>query len=109
MAKHRPRRLIPGALSLSLALIAFVLGSAPFTPALALLLLALPLALLSGFMGAWRLAVVSVYFSVAICFVVFLVGQPPFRVDHFLLLLGIVGIVLGGTLLYFYRRTLAIT
>ncbi len=109
MAKQRPRRLIPGALSLTLALVAFILGSAPFTPALALLLLALPLAILSVFMGAWRLTLVSVYFSVAICAVIFLAGQTPFRIDHLLLLLGIVGIVLGGTLLYFYRRTLAIT
>jgi len=106
MTKHRPLRLVTGSFALTLALIAFVLGSAPFTPALALLLLALPLALLSGFMGAWRLAVVTLYFSTTIGFVVFLAGSLSFRIDYLLASLGIVGLVFSGALFYNYKRSL---
>lgn len=86
-------------------MIAYILGSAPFTPALALLLLALPLALLSAFMGAWRLAVVTLYFATAICFIVFLAGSLSIRVDY---LLAVLGIALGGALFYFYQQTLPV-
>ena len=51
MKKQRTIRLVPGSLALILAVTAYILGSAPFTPPLALPLLALPLALLSAFMG----------------------------------------------------------
>lgn len=107
MTRHRPLALVPGSLALLLALIAFVLGSAPFTPALALLLLALPLALLSGFMDAWRLAVVTLYFATAICFIVFLAGSLSIRVDYLIALTGLAGIALGGVLFYFYKQTIA--
>ena len=109
MSKHRSSGLVPGTLSLLLALLAYIFGSAPFTPTLALLLLALPLALLAGFMGAWRLALVTLYFSTSICFVVFLAGPLSLRLDYLLLLLSIVGTALAGGLFYCYRRTLRIT
>jgi hypothetical protein len=105
MTKQRTIRLVPGSLALILAVTAYILGSAPFTPALALLLLALPLALLSAFMGAWRLALLTLYFATAICFIVFFAGFLSIRLDYLLALLGVIGIALGGALFYFYQQT----
>ena len=109
MARYPRINLTLGWLALIFALLAYTLGSAPFTPAMVLLLLALPLALVTGLMGAWRLALVTVYFSTAAWFVIPLAKGLAFRIDYLLALMGLIGIILGGSLVYFYRRTSRIT
>lgn len=52
MTRYPRMSLALGWLALIFALLAYTLGSAPFTPAMALLLLALPLALIAGLMGS---------------------------------------------------------
>lgn len=97
-----------GVLAILLALVAFVLGAAPFTPALALVFAAVPLALVSAFFGSWRLAAIAVYFSVAAAASVPLARELSLRIDYLLLLLGFLGALLCAVLYHWHTRVVQI-
>jgi hypothetical protein len=65
MARTRPIAPCLGLLAVLLSVIAFALGSAPFTPAKLLVFPALPLAGFSTLLGAPRLAGLAAYWSTA--------------------------------------------
>ena len=92
--------LVLGSAALCLSLASFILGSAPFAPALALVFVALPLALVSAFLGSRRVAAVTLYFSVASWLVMPLAQALSFRLDALLVILGIIGAAIGGVLIY---------
>lgn len=86
------------------ALLAFGPGAAPFTPALGLAYLALPLALVDLYLGYRRTALVTAYWAAAA-----LVAEPVairflIRFDHSLLLLAAVGAAISGACLWHYAR-----
>ena len=89
-------------IALVLSLIAFVLGSAPFTPALVLAIVAVPIALATSFCGTWRLSVTPIYFSIAAFSVVPLSNALPIYIDTALVLLGTGGLLLSGALYFSY-------
>ena len=109
MPKYRRISSILGSISAALALTSFILGSAPFTPALVLVFLAVPLALVSGLLGAWRLAAITVYFSIAAWIVVPISRELSFRIDYLLALTALLGAVIGGILYYGYKRKVHVT
>ena len=98
-----------GSIALVMAMLSFVLSSAPFTPAIALVVLSVPLALFAGLLGSWRLAVVTIYFSIASLFVVPISSELSFRIDYLLVLMGVVGAVIGVVLFYEHKRVTNVT
>ena len=95
---------ILSSLAVVLSLVSFVLGSAPFTPAMLLVLVAAPLALVSALLGAWRRAIITVYFSMATWFVLPISRELFFRIDYLLVFMALIGAVIGGILYYDYKR-----
>ena len=91
-------------LAMIMALIAFLLGSAPFTPALVLGAAALPLAVACIFFGAWRLSTLAIYWATAAFLAVPLASSMAIRVDYVLATLGAVGVVLSTVLYGSYRQ-----
>ncbi|WP_299582832.1 hypothetical protein [uncultured Microbulbifer sp.] len=98
-------RLILGTTALILSLLSFILGSAPFTPALILVFIAVPLAALSAALGSWRLAILTLYYSTAAWFSIPISKALSFRVDYLLLGLFIFGVAFGAYLYIGYNRT----
>ena len=96
-----------GAIGLVMALLAFVLGSAPFTPAVLLTFISFPLAMLTALLGAWRLSIVTLYFSMLAWMTVPIAQELSVRIDYFLVIVGLVGLIIAGSLYYDYtpRRT----
>ena len=89
-----------------MAVLAFVLGSAPFTPALALAVIALPVAIgCSFFFGVWRLSTITVYWSLAAFLAVPMSRNMGIRVDFSLVILGVVGLALSAFLYVSYMRS----
>ena len=88
-----------------MAVLAFVLGSAPFTPALALAVIALPVAIGCSFFGVWRLSTITVYWSLAAFLAVPMSRNTGIRVDFFLAILGVVGLALSAFLYVSYLRS----
>ncbi len=84
--------------ALVMTLIAFVLGSAPFTPALVLAVIALPLAIGCSFFGVWRLSVITIYWALAALLAVPMAAILPLRVDVSLVFLGVTGLALSAFL-----------
>lgn len=109
MANPRRAASVFGLISLVMALLAFLLGSAPFTPALGLTIVAVPLAVVSGFYGAWRIGVVSIYFSCAAWLPLLAVRSINIRLDYMLAALGMIGLGIAGALLYEYMRSVRVT
>lgn len=91
--------------ALIMALVAFVLGSAPFTPALVLAIIALPVAIGCSFFGVWRLSVITVYWALAALIAVPIADFLPFGVDVSLMFLGIAGLALSALLYTDYERS----
>ena len=91
--------------SLVMAVIAFVLGSAPFTPALVLATIALPLAIGCSFFGLWRLATITVYCAIAAFLAVPVSRNLGIQQDFSLVILGVVGLALSAFLYVGYLRT----
>ena len=87
-----------------MSMIAFVLGTAPFTPAMILSVIALPLAVLSYFLEARRLALLTVYWVTASFLVVPVSRILQIRIDYLLVLLGISGLVLTAVAFVTYSR-----
>ena len=81
-----------------MALIAFVLGSAPFTPALVLAVIALPLAVGCSFFGVWRLSAITIYWALAALLAVPMAAILPLGVDVSLVFLGVAGLALSAFL-----------
>jgi hypothetical protein len=78
-----------------MAIVAFVLGSAPFTPALALAVVAIPVALATFLLGVRRLSSIALYWASAALLSVTGAQWLQVRVDYMLLVLGILGIGLS--------------
>lgn len=94
--------------ALIMALIAFVLGSAPFTPAIVLAVVALPLAIVCSFFGVWRLSIITAYWAAA-AFLTHPVSRTSYiQVDMALLILAVVGIGLSLILYFGYSRSRAV-
>jgi hypothetical protein len=83
-----------GGVALALSMMAFVLGTAPFTPAMALSVIALPLAVLSYYLGARNLAFLTFYWITASFLIIPLSRTMHFRIDYLLVLFGLGGLVL---------------
>ncbi|QFT54991.1 hypothetical protein [Microbulbifer sp. THAF38] len=104
ITKHKKIGVILGSIALALAILAFILGSAPFTPALALLFIAAPLALIAILLRASRLAIVTLYFSLVAWNVVPLARVLAIRIDHLLVIMGLFGFLLSAILFFSYLR-----
>ena len=98
-----------GSIALVLALLSFILGSAPFTPAMVLVFVSVPLALVSGYLGSWRLAVITIYFSITSLSVIPISKELSLRIDFLLILMGVAGAIIGGALFYEYKRVTNVT
>jgi hypothetical protein len=109
MSKHQKMSITLGSIALVLALLSFVLGSAPFTPVMILVFISVPLAIISGYLGSWRLAVITIYFSVASLSVIPMSKELSFRIDYLLVLMGVAGAIIGGVLFYEYKRVTNVT
>jgi hypothetical protein len=90
--------------ALVMAISAFMLGSAPFTPAMILAVVAIPLAVANIFLGMPRLSVSTLYWAVAAFMSVPLSGWLQIRIDHTLVALAIVGIAVSSSLYLHYVR-----
>ena len=91
--------------SLVMAVFAFVLGSAPFTPALVLAIISLPLAIGCSFFGVWRLSAIAVYWAIAAFLAIPMSRNLGIREDFSLVILGVVGLALSAFLYVGYMRT----
>lgn len=105
MAKTHRAATVFGLVALVMALLAFMLGSAPFTPALVLTVPAVAVAVVSGLYGAWRFAVVAIYFSCAAWLPVLMARSFNVRLDYMLLALGILGLGVAGVLFHGHVRS----
>ena len=101
--------LLLGGFATLLSVVAFILGSAPFTPAIALTYVSVPAAFVSYLLGASRLPILAVYFSALTWFTVPLSEVLPVRVDYLLALCFVLGCILGVVLYANYRRVRAAT
>ena len=91
-------------IALFLSLVAFLLGSAPFTPAVALSVAALPIAAYDLYRGAWRLSILAGYWAIAALLTVPLATVLQFRIDVMLAVLGGCGSILAAAFWVDYRR-----
>ena len=105
MTAPGPVTKIAASIAVALAVISFVLGSAPFTPALALGAVVLPMALITLVRGMSRTSLVAIYWTLASLF------SAPFskwfllRIDYVLAVFTIVGVSASFFLLYRYLRS----
>ena len=90
--------------ALALAVIAFVLGSAPFTPAMILAVIAMPIAIASLCLGARRVSFIAIYWAIAAFLAVPLAHNLPIDVDDALILLGVGGLLLSAISYINYAR-----
>ena len=104
MAQRNILKNVVAGVSLIMSVVAFALGSAPFTPALALVVLAVPLAVGASWFGAWRVSVLSLYFCLSALITAPASRVLPLRVDSVLLFQGVVGVSIAGLFLYGYLR-----
>jgi len=91
--------------ALVMAIIAFVLGSAAFTPSLVLAVIALPLAIACSYFGVWRLSTITVYWAIAAFITVPISRNLHMEVDTSLVILGVAGLMLSTFLYINYERT----
>ncbi len=92
-------------LALLMALLAFALGTAPFTPALVLAALAIPLASLTIVLGARRLSIVALYWAIAAILSLPLSRLLSVRIDNVLVAMTVIGIGVSTALLVDYLRS----
>jgi hypothetical protein len=92
-------------IALVFALIAFVLGSAPFTAALVLAVIAVPIAAVTTFFGTWRLSLITIYWAIATFSAVPISNALPIYTDNALVLLGVGGLALSGALYFNHVHT----
>ncbi len=98
-----------GGIALFLSLIAYILGWAPFHPAVILTYVSIPAAFLAYLFVASRLPILSVYFGVWAWFTVPVSEALPIRIDYLLALCFSFGCILGVFLYANYRRVRAAT
>jgi hypothetical protein len=90
--------------ALLMALTAFILGSAPFTPAMALAVIAIPIAAATFFLGMPSLSVTTIYWAVAALSSGPLSGWLQIRVDYMLLIQTGVGVAVSSILYLIHVR-----
>jgi uncharacterized membrane protein len=93
-----------GSLTLIVSIAAFVTGSGPFSQALVMAALAIPLAVVVFLLGASRLALATLYWAVTAFLPITLNRSMHLSVDHLLLLLGVVGILATSGLYFHYLQ-----
>ena len=98
-----PTKLLASA-ALLMALTAFIFGSAPFTPAMALAVVAIPIAAATFFLGMPSLSVTTMYWAVAAFSSVPLSKWLQIRVDYMLLILAGAGVAVSSILYLLYAR-----
>lgn len=98
-------RMSLASLALVMALLAFALGTAPFTPALVLAALAIPLASLTFALGARRLSIVALYWAIAAILSLPLSRLLSVRIDNILVMITVIGIGVSSALLVNYLRS----
>jgi hypothetical protein len=91
--------------SLVMAVLAFVLDLAPFTPALALAVIAFPVAIGCSFSGVWWLSTITTYWSLAAFIAVPMSQNTGIKVDYTLVILGSVGLTFSAFLYVSYLRS----
>lgn len=101
--------LLLGGFALLLSLIAYILGSAPFTPAILLTYVSVPAAFLAYLMGVSRLPILAVYFGALAWSVVPLSDALPIRLDYLLILCFVLGCIFAVFLYANYRRVRSAT
>lgn len=90
--------------ALLFSMVAFVLGSAQFTPALVLAVIAVPISTVTYFFGTRRLSLATVYWAMAALSAVPLSRELPVHVEDVLVALGILGATVSGALYFCYLR-----
>jgi len=95
---------IVSALALVLAIIAFVLGSGPLHASLFLAVVAFPVALISLFLGPWRISAIALYWAVAAIAPIPAAHAFSMQVDHMLVVLGSGGVVVSAIFCFSYVR-----
>jgi len=88
--------------ALALTMIAFALGSAPFTPAMILAVVAIPIVITSLLLGAWRVSLLAIYWAVAAFLTVPLAQNLSIGVDDVLIFLGVGGLALSALSYFSY-------
>ena len=91
--------------ALVMAVISFVLGWAPFHPALLLSYLAIPIAMVSALFGVWRMSVLALYWSVAALFTVPVSRVTPLMTTDVLIFSATIGAMLTLFLVVSYTRS----
>ena len=89
-------------IALALTMIAFVLGTAPFTPAMILAVIAIPIVITSLLLGAWRISLLAIYWAVAAFLTNPLAQKLSIGVDHVLIILGVGGLALSALCYFSY-------
>ena len=93
-----------GGIALFFSLIAYVLGWAPFHPAVILTYVSIPASFIAYLCGASRLPILAVYFGVWAWFTVPVSESLPIRIDYLLTLCFVFGCIIGVVLYANYRR-----
>lgn len=97
-----------GSVAATLSMLSVSLSSAPFTPAIVVNLLSVPLALVAITMGAWRTGFLTLYW--ALCAALALPNVlSTVRVDYLLVLLHLLGVGASVALFVQHRRSLGVT
>ncbi len=94
--------------ALMFSLVAFLVGSGPFSPGLILAVVALPIAVVTAFFGPWRLSLLAIYWAFASFSAVPISKILPIYTDGALVLLGVVGLALSAVLYFHYAHTKSI-
>ena len=94
-----------GSATLIAAITAFLIGSGPFSPGLAMAAAAVPLAVVTALLGAWRLALAALYWAITAFVPVLLSRATDVRVDYVLVFLGAIGVLILLGLYFHYRAS----
>ncbi|GAA5524756.1 hypothetical protein Maes01_01315 [Microbulbifer aestuariivivens] len=106
--RKRSLGFIPGLLALVTSLLAFSVGVKLFIPAVFLVFMAVPSAMLAVLLKSLRLGILSIFFAAFAWFSSPAVGLLAFKSDNVFFCLSATGLILAVTLfLYWYRASRA--
>lgn len=90
---------------LIVSITAFLVGSGPFSPGLVMAAAAIPLAVVTVSLGAWRLALAASYWAIAAFIPIPLSRATHLRVDYVLVILGAIGVLVMLGVYFRYRAS----